>query len=106
MAAASFLSRYLSDPLPYVLSASLNKTFPSFFPSDSHLRCRAFSPWCADGACYLTAAKCQEPGVLNESGFFVTGIGLYPDDSSSSQGSTTCVSKAVVCAIMSVGWCI
>ena len=30
MAAAGFLSRYLSGPLPYVLSASLNKTFPSF----------------------------------------------------------------------------
>ena len=42
MAAAGFLSHYLSGPLPYVrrhitvnknvLSASLNKTFPSFLP--------------------------------------------------------------------------
>ena len=37
LAAAGFLSRYLCGPLPYnskinVLSASLNKTFPSFLP--------------------------------------------------------------------------
>ena len=30
MAAADFLSHYLSGPLPYVLSVSLNKTIPSF----------------------------------------------------------------------------
>ena len=30
MTAAGFLSCYLSGPLPYVLSVSLNKTFPSF----------------------------------------------------------------------------
>ena len=38
MAAAGFLSHYLNGPLPYnckynVLSASLNKTFPSFLHS-------------------------------------------------------------------------
>ena len=33
--AAGFLSRYLSGPLPYVLSALLNKTCPSSLPYSS-----------------------------------------------------------------------
>ena len=51
MAAVGFLFRYLNGPLPYVqhhitnknvLSASLNKTFPSFFQAVLH-------DWCNKG---------------------------------------------------------
>ena len=53
MAAAGFLSHYMSGPLPYVrlhitikknvLSASLNKTFPSFLPDFYHNKINTYA---------------------------------------------------------------
>ena len=58
MAAAGFLSHYLSGPLPYVrrhitvLSASLNKTFDSFLPSFNTTSVLLFSTCVLSGQTY------------------------------------------------------
>ena len=102
MAAAGFLSHYLSGPLPYVRRyITVNKTFPRPFIYSYVVKVgmRTLEHCNID-------IKCVWLFYIYSTVIALEPLMLISDEAGRSSEVTTGVTKAVVCAILYVGWCI